>query len=426
MTASSRAITVILNAQIPPNAGWGGVEPFTRALVEALGQLDGPERYIVVGHPRDPGWLVGDVLGPNQRLVAGPEPRLSAGERAKRMLGPLRKTMGRLWRATRDANLGPPQPSERRVPRSDGFFEALGADLIHFPYPAYFRTSLPAIYNPHDLLHRHHPDFFSVDEVAHRESIYRAGCTEAATVAAESTWAKHDIEQQYNIDPARVHAIARGAPIALEPPPGEQTLVNVKRRLGLPDTFALYPAQTFPHKNHLRLLDALALLRQRHGQAPCVVCTGKCNTFYATIAARVAELNLGESVRFTDFVSAIELRAMYRLATCLVFPTLFEGGGFPLLEAFEEGLPAACSTATSLPEYGGDAALWFEPTSIPAIADALHRLLQDADLREQLRQRGQQRVRQYTWPRTARVYRALYRRVAGVPLADEDRSLLAA
>jgi len=130
-------------------------------------------------------------------------------------------------------------------------------------------------------------------------------------------------------------------------------------------------------------------------------------------------------VRFLDFVSSSELRALYHLAQFVVFPSLFEGGGFPVLEAFREETPIACSAVTSLPEYGGDAILLFDPTSVESIAQAIHRMTMDVQLRTKLRQRGAARISSFTWERTAKMYRALYRKVAGHPLTDEERHSLA-
>jgi glycosyltransferase involved in cell wall biosynthesis len=135
-------------------------------------------------------------------------------------------------------------------------------------------------------------------------------------------------------------------------------------------------------------------------------------------------LQLDKQVTFLGYVDPGHLRALYRLADFLIFPSLFEGGGFPLLEAFQEGVPVACSTATSLPEYGGDAVLLFDPQSLEAMADAIRTMLCDAELRDSLRARGSARAQLFTWEQTARTYRALYRKIAGRELGSEDADLL--
>jgi glycosyltransferase involved in cell wall biosynthesis len=123
-------------------------------------------------------------------------------------------------------------------------------------------------------------------------------------------------------------------------------------------------------------------------------------------------------------VSSEELRAIYKLAQFVIVPTLFEAASGPVFEAWYEGVPAACSTVTSLPEQAGDAALLFDPLSVEAIAEALQRMATDKNLRDELREKGRTRLLDFSWERTAKAYRAVYRRVANRPLSEEDRSLL--
>jgi glycosyltransferase involved in cell wall biosynthesis len=200
---------------------------------------------------------------------------------------------------------------------------------------------------------------------------------------------------------------------------------SIQAKIHLPDSFALYPAHTWEHKNHSCLLEALAGLRDRAGLIVNLVCTGERTTFGRTIARRIRELRLEQQTRFLGFVKPDELRALYHLAQFVIHPSLFEGGGLPVLEAFRAGVPVARSNVTSLPEYAGNAALLFDPTNVASIADALRQMATNVALREELRQRGSERIRLFTWERTAKMYRALYRQVAGVPLSEEDSALLA-
>jgi glycosyltransferase involved in cell wall biosynthesis len=122
-------------------------------------------------------------------------------------------------------------------------------------------------------------------------------------------------------------------------------------------------------------------------------------------------------------VPANDLRALYRLAQFMIFPSLFEAAGGPLVEAWKDGTPVACSAVTSLPEQAGDAALMFDPLSVESIADAVYRIAKDASMRDRLRQRGLSRLQDFSWNRTARSYRAVYRRAACC-LTEEDRHIL--
>jgi glycosyltransferase involved in cell wall biosynthesis len=135
-------------------------------------------------------------------------------------------------------------------------------------------------------------------------------------------------------------------------------------------------------------------------------------------------LNLASQVKFLGFLSEVDLRAVYRLAQFLVMPTLFEADSCPIHEAWSEGIPVASSNHTALPDQVRDAGLLFDAKSVSAIADAMQRMATDADLRRVLVERGYRRVKDFEWTRTAKAYRAVYRRAAGVTLNDEDRWLL--
>jgi len=135
-------------------------------------------------------------------------------------------------------------------------------------------------------------------------------------------------------------------------------------------------------------------------------------------------LNLADQVEFLDFVSATEMRCLYRAARGMVLPTLFEGWGLPLLEAFSSGTAVACSNVTCLPAITQDAALIFDPRDIPAMAEACRKLWEDAELRQVLINRAKERASQFDWLYTARLLRAHYRRIAQRNITEEDYALL--
>jgi glycosyltransferase involved in cell wall biosynthesis len=155
-----------------------------------------------------------------------------------------------------------------------------------------------------------------------------------------------------------------------------------------------------------------------------LVCTGHKNSFWPRIEERLHELRLEDQVQFLGVVSPEHLRALYHLAQFVIVPTLFEAASGPLFEAWQEMTPVACSTVTSLPEQASDAALLFDPVSVEAIVEAIARLSSDAELREDLKRRGASRLQDFSWERTAKAYRATYRRAAHRSLNDEDTRLL--
>jgi glycosyltransferase involved in cell wall biosynthesis len=307
---------------------------------------------------------------------------------------------------------------------SDGTVERAGVDVVHLPIQDAFTTTIPSIYQPHDLLHLHLPELFSSWEWRRREVVYRTHCARAETVVAMTSWGKRDLVERYELPPEKVSVVPWGCVLWEYPAPTESDLKRIRRDIAPPGDFLLYPAQTWPHKNHERLLDALALIRDREGVRISLVCPGRQNDHYRQIARRIDELRLEEQVSFPGFVSPLELRGLYDLALALVFPSRFEGWGLPVCEAFSAGLPVASSSATSLPDLVGDAGLLFDPDDTEQIAEAVLGLWTDSELRAALADRGRERGQQFNFDRTARLFRAHYRRVGGQPLSEEDRILL--
>ena len=300
----------------------------------------------------------------------------------------------------------------------------MGVTLCILRRSSFVLCSLPTIYNPHDLQHLHYPQFWTPSDIAWRETIYPAGCRFAHTVVVGSQWIKDDVIRQYRISPEKVQVIPEAPPTQWPPAPAPEFLTTVQNKYQLKQPFALYPAVTWPHKNHLRLLEALAYLRDACGLTLHLVCTGARQDFWPHIERRIDELNLGPQVKFLGFIPEEELRAVYRLSQFLVMPSLFEAISLPIFDAWAEGVPVVCSNATALPEQVQDAAVLFDPHSVEAIAHAIAKVATSVELQQRLRERGAQRVKDFHWERTARAYRAVYRRAAHFPLTEEDRWLL--
>jgi glycosyltransferase involved in cell wall biosynthesis len=401
-----KPLRVALDARIVDGTS-GGVQQFVIGLASGLSELeDGDEQYLFLVYPGEAEWLR-PYLGANCRMV---EVRTRASGAAwKRVLRPALH-----WLRDRVVTAGSGGAGRLiRLPSSDGTLERAGADVVHFTTQDGFLTNVPSVYHPHDLLHLHYPELFAPGVRLSREVRYRAFCDRAAAVVMMSRWGRADLLQHYELDPCRVHVIPGASVLRLygpEPGPGE--LARARAELRLEDGFAFLPATTWPHKNHLGLLEAIALLRDRDGVRVPLVCSGGQTEFYPEILARVDALGLGDQVRFVGFVEPRVLRALYRLSSCVVLPTRFEGWGMPVLEAFAAGTPIACSRVTGIPEQTGDAALLFDPDDVEQIAAALRELWTDPERRATLVERGRARERLYSWKTAAEQFRALYRQVA--------------
>jgi len=231
--------------------------------------------------------------------------------------------------------------------------------------------------------------------------------------------------QAYHLAKKKVQVIPLAPAIAANEEPGPADLSFFQQKFLLPDSFILYPAQTWPHKNHLALLEAIANIRERYGMIISAVFTGTVyEPFFPRIEKEIQKLHLEKQIRFLGFVTPLELQCLYRLAKCVVIPTKYEAGSFPLWEAFLSGVPTACSNVTSLPAQAGDAALVFDPDQPDEIVNAIMSLWTDESLRQTLIERGKKNVAQYSWELTARTFRAHYRRIAQRALSEEDRTHL--
>ena len=385
-------------------------------MLTSLNRFGGDEEYVFIGHWSDSEWLAA-LLGERQSLVRAPSPekqfKPTKTENLKRLLGGFRP----LVRGVKNIVLPSPKgrTTPRGVPVSDGFFESLDCDVIHFPYQDYVACAgVPTVYNPHDLQHLHYPQFFTPEEIERRETIYPAACRAAHTVVVASEFVKRDVVRNYAAPDAKIQVIPWSPPeIAAEDFSQTEAAALLEKYACPPRPFMLYPAMTWEHKNHLRLIEAVHSLRERAGLLVNFVCTGHQNAFYEKIDARLRELNLETQIRFTGIVEYNELSMLYRLAQAVVVPTLFEAASAPLFEAWQHGAPVACSAVTSLPEQAADAALLFDPSSVDSIADAVKALMRDEKLREEYRRRGFRRLQDFSLERTAQAYRAVYRRAAG-------------
>src|SRR5262249_46648705 len=152
-----------------------------------------------------------------------------------------------------------------------------------------------------------------------------------------------DLMQQYGVPREKIYTIPHAAPTEAYRPIRSEFLSDMRKRLSLPDAFMLCPALTYAHKNHIRLLEAIALRRDRDGLRLNLVCAGAKKLHWPAVEKRLLELGLESQVRFLGFVSTDELQCLFRLCDFVVLPSMFEGVGLPLLEAFREGTGIVCS-----------------------------------------------------------------------------------
>ncbi len=234
-----------------------------------------------------------------------------------------------------------------------------------------------------DLLHRDLPGMLPDAERHSRESWQVAQLASCAALQCNSDFVVAGLARHYGIDPATCFVVHNAIQGRLRGP--RAAALAAKPGGGRP--YFLYPANDWPHKNHARLLAAYAAYRQTVQEPWDLVLTGHFSSLGAP-GGPVA----GEGVRLAGYLSEDAYATLFLGASALVFPSLYEGFGIPVLEALSQGIPVACSRRASLPSVGGEACLWFDPELVTEIHAALHRLHTDGTLRAALSAAGPRRA----------------------------------
>jgi len=267
------------------------------------------------------------------------------------------------------------------------------------------RARAPQVVSVMDLQDRHFPQYFSWKRRAARRVLFSLSAKRADRVIAISQATRQDLIALMQVPPKKVTAIHLGVDHSLadiEPAQVEA----VRARYKLPERFCYLPAKTFPHKNHLVLLDALALLRDRNLIVPLVL-TGGADVAHEAVLTRINRNGLQGQVRHLGFIDFNEIGPMYHAAALLAFPSSFEGFGLPVLEAMVCGCPVVTSDKMSLAELVHDAALVVEPTDVDELAGAIARLWTDEALRTEMIARGRARAAEFTWDKCAALTHAV-------------------
>ncbi|MFN8529388.1 MAG: glycosyltransferase family 1 protein [Anaerolineae bacterium] len=166
-----------------------------------------------------------------------------------------------------------------------------------------------------------------------------------------------------------------------------------------------------PRKNYTRLIHAIARLREMNIDVGLVIAGGK-GWLDDPIYAAIRDLNMSDYVHLIGYADDADLPTLYSEAICVATPSLYEGFGFPVLEAFKCGTPVVTANVSSLPEVAGDAALMVDPLDVEGLAHALKRLIEDVTLREQLITKGAARAAEFTWERSAATLLEVYARLS--------------
>jgi glycosyltransferase involved in cell wall biosynthesis len=403
------------------NPASGGVYQYSLTMLHALEawRSDGCADEFVVFAPGGPhpapvsmtghGWTLKPLMRPpsgQQRALRALTRVVGEGRRREAwtwLQGQLRQARGR------DKVPSPDPDRVRSRPDMNRWLRDCGIDLMLYPVPSAlsFETGLPYVMAIHDLQHRLQPEFPEVSangEWDRREYYLRNGARYAALLLADSEVGKEDILNcygPYGVTPDRVKVLPFIPACYLAQDVAESEQRRVWAAYPLPERYVFYPAQFWPHKNHIRIVQALGLLQQAHRLKIPVVFCGSYDgdmrepTFREVMTVR-SQLGLEGEVLYLGHVPDEDMSGLYAGAAALVMPTFFGPTNIPILEAWAFGCPVLTSDIRGVREQVGDAALLADPTSVEAIADGIHRLWTDRQLGRALADLGRRRLAAYT------------------------------
>jgi glycosyltransferase involved in cell wall biosynthesis len=291
----------------------------------------------------------------------------------------------------------------------------LPVDVLHHPFTILepLGLKIPSVLTFWDMQQEFYPGFFSRKEKRFRNFTYPASAQQATRIIVSSNFTRKCLVERYNVHPDKIDVIYTGIGDEYFPITSPEVLSAVNQRYNLPDVFIYYPAALWPHKNHRTLLDALCLIRDRYGLDVNLVLSGMSAGRGRELQTELLKRNLLGTVTVLGYIPYEELPCLYNLATLMVYPSLFEGFGIPLVEAMASGCPVVCSDSTSIPEVVGSAALLFDPLSVDEMASRIFSALNDRELRQKMSSAGLKQALRYNWSETARQTRAVYEKACG-------------
>lgn len=288
-----------------------------------------------------------------------------------------------------------------------GLAARAGVDVLHsLGSTAPFWGRVPRVVTIHDVIYRIYPEaHFGMRSVGMR-MLVPLSARRSRRIIAPSASTESDLVRLLHVPESRIDVVPMGVAPASE---SASDLADVRRRYELGDTpIVLTTSAKRPHKNLPRLLEAWALIPpERRG---ILLLSGYPTPHEGELRALAEHLGIAADTRFPGWIPTPDLEALYRLARCFVFPSLYEGFGLPVLEAMARGVPVACSDRASLTEVAGRAARMFDPESPRSIADAIDEILSSGDLAERLREAGREQARRFSWSATARGTLEVYER----------------
>lgn len=276
--------------------------------------------------------------------------------------------------------------------------------LTQYITPFFVPKKIKIVTIIHDISFNFFPQFIKKSDLFFLQTLIPLSIKRADKVLGVSEFTRNEIIRYYNAGPEKVdffHNAVSGDFKKQDVSDGK--LVEIRKKYSLPEKYVLYLGTLQPRKNIPLLIESFARIKNRLGDVKIVLVGNRnAHNFDVRIDESIRKHNLADSVVFPGFVDEEDKAAIYKSAHAFIFPSLYEGFGIPLLEAFETGTPVLASDIPSLREVGGDGALFVDPGAIDKFSEALYAICVDESIRTGIVSSGKEKAEYFCWEKTAR------------------------
>ena len=249
-----------------------------------------------------------------------------------------------------------------------------------------------------DLSFIHFPELFTKHDLFQLKNWTKVSAKNTKKIFTISNFSRDDIIKTYKANPDKVVVTYLGIKSEFSKKVKYTNMEELKKKFGIKGNYILFVGTLQPRKNIVRLIEAFSKVSDKNLQ---LVIVGKKGWQYDEILSAPDKFNVSDRTKFLDFVTNEDLPSLYRNALCFVLPSLYEGFGLPVLEAMQYGCPVLASNVSSLPEAGGDAAVYFNPNDANDIAKTIEKVIKDEKLRQEMVKKGYNQIKKFSWEKTA-------------------------
>lgn len=357
-------------------------------LVKNLAQIDGTNEY----------FLLTDILDGN--VLAGIKEKLGILDKKNFKVVSLKSGNKFIWNLFTLA----------------GYLEKNPVDVYHTQYivPFFVPKKIKIITHIHDVSFIAYPELISKIDIFFLKLLIPRSLRLADKIISVSEFTKQEIIKYYNTDPEKIEIVYNAANDNFSKDESPEKLEEVRKKYSLPKKFALYVGTMQPRKNIPMLINAFFGIKDKISGTKLVLVGNKnAHNFDNNINKSISDNNIKSDVIFPGYIDQEDLAAIYKLAEVFVFPSLYEGFGIPILEAFASKLPVLASDIQIHNEIAGEAALYFNPGSLDDFSEKLYNSLADQNLREKLISSGSERINFFSWQRSAQEMLKIYEELIG-------------